>query len=132
MACGCHASCRCQCSSQGARAMPSPTAPRRRRWPPASPAATTAARCDGLKANPTTPETTSVVLVTHGWHMRRSLRAFEQEAVRQGAHLQIQPSPMGMPARSEAVTALHWLPSPEGYRRVHQALREYIGLLAGA
>ncbi len=75
---------------------------------------------------------THVVLVTHGWHMRRSLRAFEQEAARQGANLQIQAAPMGMPARSETVTALHWLPSPEGYRRVHQALREYIGLLAGA
>jgi uncharacterized SAM-binding protein YcdF (DUF218 family) len=75
---------------------------------------------------------TQVVLVTHGWHMRRSQRAFEQEAVRQGVNLQIQPAPMGMPARSEAVTALHWLPSPDGYRRVHQALREYIGLLAGA
>lgn len=73
-----------------------------------------------------------VVLVTHGWHMRRSLRAFEQESLRQGINLQIQPAPMGMAARSEAVNALHWLPSPDGYRRVHQALREYIGLLAGA
>ncbi len=73
-----------------------------------------------------------IVLVTHGWHMRRSQRAFEQEAIRQGANLQIEPAPMGMPARSEAVTILQWLPSPDGYQRVHQALREYIGLLAGA
>jgi uncharacterized SAM-binding protein YcdF (DUF218 family) len=72
------------------------------------------------------------LLVTHGWHMRRAQRAFEQEAALQGAGLQIQPAPMGMQARSEPGTPLHWLPSPEGYRRVHQALREIAGLLVGA
>lgn len=72
-----------------------------------------------------------VFLVTHGWHMRRSLRAFNNEASKVGFAARIVPAPMGM-AADDGQPLLHWLPSPEGYRRVHQVLREMLGLLAGA
>lgn len=74
---------------------------------------------------------TDVLLVTHGWHMKRALRAFEQEAARSGAAVRILPAPMGMATASDNLL-LQWLPSPDGYRRVHQALREWLGLLSGA
>lgn len=74
---------------------------------------------------------TDVLLVTHGWHMRRALRDFEQEAARAGMTLRITPAPMGMATDSDD-PVLRWMPSPDGFRRVHQALREMLGLLAGA
>jgi uncharacterized SAM-binding protein YcdF (DUF218 family) len=74
---------------------------------------------------------TEVFLVTHGWHMKRALRAFEQEAARTGFTARFVPAPMGMAADNDLST-LQWLPSPEGYRRVHAALREMIALLSGA
>ena len=43
----------------------------------------------------------------------------------------IVPAPMGM-AADDGQPLLQWLPSPEGYRRVHQVLREMLGQLAGA
>jgi uncharacterized SAM-binding protein YcdF (DUF218 family) len=74
---------------------------------------------------------TDVLLVTHGWHMRRALRAFEQAADQTGVGTRIVPAPMGMAEDSEQA-ALRWMPSPTGYRRVHQALREMVGWAAGA
>jgi uncharacterized SAM-binding protein YcdF (DUF218 family) len=74
---------------------------------------------------------TEVFLVTHGWHMRRSLRAFNEEATKAGFAARIVPAPMGM-AADAGQPLLQWLPSPDGYRRVHQVLREMLGLLAGA
>lgn len=72
-----------------------------------------------------------VLLVTHGWHMRRAMRAFQQEAVRTGYTVHLVAAPMGLAAPS-GPTLLHWLPSVDGYRRTHQALREMVGWLAGA
>ena len=74
---------------------------------------------------------TELFLVTNGWHMKRALRAFEQEAARTGFTGRIVPAPMGM-APDNDLSALQWLPSSEGYRRFNQALRELTGLLAGA
>lgn len=74
---------------------------------------------------------TDVFLVTHGWHMRRALRAFADAAALGGSGARIVPAPMGMAAAKER-PVLRWLPSPEGYRRVHQVLREMLGTLAGA
>ena len=74
---------------------------------------------------------TEIVLVTHGWHMRRALRAFQQEAALAGYAGQIVPAPMGLGSDS-STPLLQWMPSPEGQRRVHQALREVLGLLSGA
>ena len=74
---------------------------------------------------------TELFLVTHGWHMRRSLRAFSDEATKLGFAGRIVPAPMGM-ATDDVQPLLQWLPSPDGYRRVHQVLREMLGLVAGA
>ena len=74
---------------------------------------------------------TEVFLVSHGWHMRRSLRAFNEEAAKVGFVARIVPAPMGM-ASINGQPLLQWLPSPDGYRRVHQVLHEMLGLLAGA
>jgi len=72
---------------------------------------------------------THVLLVTHGVHMPRAHRAFEEAARASG--ITIEPAPMGLAARSESVT-FDWLPTPDGYRRVNLALREWLGRLVGS
>jgi uncharacterized SAM-binding protein YcdF (DUF218 family) len=74
---------------------------------------------------------TRIVLVTHGWHMRRSMRAFEQAVQRAGGGIALVAAPIGL-ARDDATTPLRWLPSGNGFRATRQALHEYLGLLAGA
>lgn len=74
---------------------------------------------------------TRIVVVTHGWHMRRSLRAFEQAIAASGGGITLQAAPMGL-ARDESAGALRWLPSNDGFNATRNALREYLGLLAGA
>jgi len=69
--------------------------------------------------------------VTHGWHMRRSLRAFEQAIAGSGGGIALTPAPMGL-ARDDAPAVLRWLPSNAGFADTRNALREYLGLLAGA
>ena len=69
-----------------------------------------------------------VVVVTHGYHMPRALRAFEDAA---GAGIQIEAAPMGL-ARVLELPALEWLPSSNGFREVRQLLREIGALSAGA
>lgn len=75
---------------------------------------------------------TQVVLVTHGWHMRRALRAFDDEARRIGMAVRLVPAPMGLVADHRQTVLQRWVPSAEGNQRVRQALREWIGLAAGA
>jgi uncharacterized SAM-binding protein YcdF (DUF218 family) len=72
-----------------------------------------------------------IILVTHGWHMRRATRAFESEAQRADARIRIVPAPMGLSGSSER-TALRWMPSGEGFDRVRVVLREAAGLMLGA
>jgi uncharacterized SAM-binding protein YcdF (DUF218 family) len=74
---------------------------------------------------------TRIVLVTHGWHMRRSLRAFEQAIARSGGGIVLQAAPMGL-APDGSTALLRWLPSPAGFTDTYRALREALGLLAGA
>jgi uncharacterized SAM-binding protein YcdF (DUF218 family) len=74
---------------------------------------------------------TDVLLVTHGWHMRRALRAFEDETQRQGLALRILPAPMGLAAPDTEVWR-QWLPSAEGQVRVQRSLREHLGRWFGA
>jgi uncharacterized SAM-binding protein YcdF (DUF218 family) len=69
-----------------------------------------------------------VVLVTHGFHMARALRAFSEAA---GAGVQVEAAPMGLAKGLEA-PELEWLPSSNGFRDVRQLLRELAGLYAGA
>jgi uncharacterized SAM-binding protein YcdF (DUF218 family) len=72
-----------------------------------------------------------IILVTHGWHMRRAVRAFESESQRADARMRIVPAPMGLAASSERAV-LRWMPSSEGFDRVRMVLREAAGLLFGA
>lgn len=74
---------------------------------------------------------TDLVIVTHGWHMRRALRAFDQESRRADAGLRISAAPMGL-AVSSARPALQWLPSAQGFVRVRFVLHELAGLALGA
>ena len=74
---------------------------------------------------------TDLVLVTHGYHMPRSTRAFQVEAQRAGVSLRVWPAPMGLAQPSER-PVLHWLPTSEGFQRTRVVLRELAGLLFGA
>jgi uncharacterized SAM-binding protein YcdF (DUF218 family) len=67
---------------------------------------------------------TRILVVTHGWHMPRAQKAFEQAA----GGVKIQPAPMGL-ARRAGNPVLDWLPTVEGYASVNRALRELLGLL---
>ena len=69
-----------------------------------------------------------VVLVTHGYHMARALRAFREAA---GSGVQIEAAPMGL-ARNLATPTLDWMPSTAGFRDMRQLLRELAGGAAGA
>lgn len=72
-----------------------------------------------------------LVLVTHGWHMPRTLRAFQGASARAGASWQVVPAPVGLAQRIERPT-LRWLPSAEGFLLVRAVVREKIGLWLGA
>lgn len=64
---------------------------------------------------------TRIALVTHAWHMPRSVRQFE------AAGLQVTPAPMGY-IRSDIRGLLQWLPSGKGLRDSTLVLRERLGL----
>lgn len=68
---------------------------------------------------------TRIVLVTHGWHMPRAQKMFEQAS---GGTLKIEPAPMGLARRAQS-PALDWLPTPAGYTQVVRCLRELLALL---
>lgn len=74
---------------------------------------------------------TELLVVTHGWHVRRAVRAFEQESLRSQAGMRITAAPMGLAASSETAM-LRWMPSQQGFTRVRMVLREGLGLLLGA
>ena len=69
-----------------------------------------------------------ILLVTHHWHMPRSMRAFEEAA---GGDIRIEAAPMGL-ARHTELPVLRWLPSGEGLIAMRVVLREWMGQLAGA
>ncbi len=72
-----------------------------------------------------------VVLVTHGWHMPRALRAFKEAATLEKAKWEIVPAPMGL-GQSVERPALRWIPSAEGTQLVRAVLREKFAMLLGA
>jgi len=72
---------------------------------------------------------THIVLVTHGWHIVRAKRAFDEAARASG--ITVEAAPMGLAPRTE-LPALDWIPTPHGYTRVRNALREGLGRLFGA
>ena len=69
-----------------------------------------------------------VLLVTHGWHMKRSVRSFERAA---GGEMRIEAAPMGLASDGNTST-LSWLPTSAGVVRVRSVLRELAGLGLGA
>ncbi|MDQ2929190.1 MAG: YdcF family protein [Pseudomonadota bacterium] len=69
-----------------------------------------------------------IVLVTHGYHMPRAMRAFTEAA---GAAITIEAAPMGLAKKLETPT-LDWMPSSRGFTRMRQVLREIVGKAAGA
>ena len=69
-----------------------------------------------------------VLLVTHGWHMKRSMRAFEKFAA---GEMRIEAAPMGLAADAHS-SVLSWMPSSEGFSKVRSVLRELAGLGLGA
>ncbi|MBL8303586.1 MAG: YdcF family protein [Ideonella sp.] len=68
-----------------------------------------------------------VVLVTHGWHMNRALRAFGEVA----DGVTIEPAPIDLALDSD-VAPMAWLPSGIGQMRCRQVLREWVALQLGA
>jgi len=74
---------------------------------------------------------TDLVLVTHGFHMPRAIRAFQLEAQRADSPMRVWAAPMGLATPSEQLV-LRWLPSSDGFRRVRLVLHELAGLLLGA
>jgi uncharacterized SAM-binding protein YcdF (DUF218 family) len=62
-----------------------------------------------------------IAIVTHAWHMPRSLRQFE------AAGLQITPAPMGF-ISADMQPVLLWLPSGSALRESAWLLREWLGL----
>jgi len=69
---------------------------------------------------------THIVLVTHGTHMPRALKVFEEVA---GGAIHIQAAPMGM---STSNRALAWIPSSWGFDLVRRVLHELLGQAVGA
>jgi uncharacterized SAM-binding protein YcdF (DUF218 family) len=72
---------------------------------------------------------THILLVTHGWHMPRAKRAFDELAGPNG--IQVEAAPMGLASRADG-QALDWLPTTLGATRARGALRECLGRLLGA
>ncbi|UUX94594.1 YdcF family protein [Aquabacterium sp. J223] len=72
-----------------------------------------------------------VLLVSHGWHLPRAVRAFEQAAAHAGVALAVVPAPIALAPRIRH-PVLRWLPSGEGLELSRAVWREALGRLAGA
>lgn len=72
-----------------------------------------------------------IVLVTHGFHMRRAVAAFERAQRSSGTPMKLLAAPMGLDAAGPIVAG-DWLPSSDGFERTRNALHEWLGRLAGA
>lgn len=72
-----------------------------------------------------------VVLVSHDYHLRRAMRAFERGAEHAGVTMRFEPAPMGMRPPHEWELA-DFLPSRTGFFDNHLVLHEWLGYLLGA
>jgi uncharacterized SAM-binding protein YcdF (DUF218 family) len=72
-----------------------------------------------------------IVLVTHDYHMRRAVRAFEHGAQHAGAKIGIVTAPMGMRPAYEWEWA-DFMPSRTGFFDNHVMLHEWLGYVFGA
>jgi uncharacterized SAM-binding protein YcdF (DUF218 family) len=73
----------------------------------------------------------SIVLVTHGFHMRRAVAAFDRASHRLSIPLKVTPAPMGMEG-AYRMDLGDWLPSRGGFDMVNIALHEWLGRIGGA
>jgi uncharacterized SAM-binding protein YcdF (DUF218 family) len=69
-----------------------------------------------------------IVLVTHAYHMPRSLRAFQAAA---NGQVRIVPAPMGFVSVNDR-PIMNWVPTTTGYTAVYDLLHEVVGWWAGA
>jgi uncharacterized SAM-binding protein YcdF (DUF218 family) len=72
-----------------------------------------------------------IVLVTHGYHMKRSLRNFTRAVATGGSALKFTAAPVGVRAGGPLIAG-DWLPTAEGFEHTRTVLHEWLGLLAGA
>lgn len=73
-----------------------------------------------------------LVLVTHQAHMPRALRDFQRASAAAHWGVRIVPAPVESRAWGEPFTLLDFLPSNGAWQRMRYAVREWLGLLAGA
>lgn len=72
-----------------------------------------------------------VILVTHDYHQRRAIRAFERGALHAGVPLEIVPAPVGL-APPGPWQAADFLPGASGFFDTRRVLHELVGWWAGA
>lgn len=70
-----------------------------------------------------------IVLVTHDYHMQRSVANFERAIG--GRKISVLAAPMGL-SPSARFSASDWLPSADGFERTRLVLHEWLGRIAGA
>lgn len=73
-----------------------------------------------------------IVLVTHDMHMPRSMRNFERAQAAAGLSIELVPAPVAVPRNLHRWVASDFYPTARGISRTRYALREWLGLLAGA
>ena len=64
-----------------------------------------------------------VILVTHAYHMRRSVYAFQR------AGIDVTPMPTGQLSNVSSAYWLYWLPSAKALQQSYLALHEFLGVL---
>jgi uncharacterized SAM-binding protein YcdF (DUF218 family) len=73
-----------------------------------------------------------LILVTHDLHLPRALRQFERARDSAGLDFEVVPAPVGITEAGSTWQLGDFFPSPLGIARSRYALREWLGLLAGA
>lgn len=78
------------------------------------------------------PALERLVLVTHDLHMPRALRHFERARDAAGLQFAITPAPVGRSRRDDDWALSDFYPTADGLMRLRYALREWLGIMAGA
>lgn len=73
-----------------------------------------------------------LIVVTHDLHLPRAIRHFERARDAAGLPMEVVPAPVGITERGPERLFGDYLPSPQGIARSRYALREWLGLKAGA
>ena len=73
-----------------------------------------------------------VVLVTHDLHMPRALGHFQRARDAAGLRFELVAAPVGLSRPGPSLSSSDFYPTAQGMARTRYALREWLGLLAGA